>query len=86
MFKLLSYRQFDFTTRYYDADKEERDARHKALYKKYQKQEDKEKTIKGIQDSLDFSAMRHRRTEKKPVIIRAMIVAGLFALLYFIFN
>ncbi|ANQ50832.2 hypothetical protein MY04_3479 [Flammeovirga sp. MY04] len=83
MFKLLTHRQFDFTTRYYDAEREEREARHKALYEKYEKEE-KEKTVKNIQDSIDFSSVRNRRTERKPVIIRALLIAGMFALLYFV--
>ncbi|NLR94799.1 MULTISPECIES: hypothetical protein [Flammeovirga] len=86
-FKLLQHRTFDFTTRYYDAEKEERDARIKALHEKYsQSDEEKEKNIENIEDRIDFTRSRQRKTEHKPMIIRAFIVAAMFGLMYYLFK
>lgn len=86
-FKLLQHRSFDFTPRYYNAEKEERDARIKALYEKYSRSEkDKEVSAEGVSRSISFSRERSRKTERKPILIRAAILVGIFALLYTIFK
>ncbi|MBB6463209.1 hypothetical protein [Flammeovirga kamogawensis] len=85
-FKLLQYRTFNFTTRHYDAEKEERDARIKALREKYTDQGNKEKSAEGLERSISFSKERARRTERKPILIRAAILVGIFALLYMFFK
>ncbi|KXX67840.1 hypothetical protein AVL50_25605 [Flammeovirga sp. SJP92] len=86
-FKLLQHRTFDFTPRYYDAEKEERDARIKALYEKYGKKEEKnEESAEGVRRSISFSRERSRQAERKPILIRAAVIVGIFALLYVIFK
>lgn len=86
-FKLLQHRSFDFTPRYYDAEKEERDARMQALYEKHSKTEkDKEQSVEGVRRSISFSRERSRITERKPILIRAGIFVGIFVLLYALFR
>ncbi|NME70094.1 hypothetical protein [Flammeovirga aprica] len=86
-FKLLQHRTFDFTPRYYDAEKEERDARIKALYEKYGQSEEKsEESAEGVRRSISFSRERSRSTERKPIIIRAAVMVGIFVLLYALFK